>query len=107
MSSWTTDILENCVETILDYRGKSPPKAASGIPVLSAKVVKTSGLVRPIEQKIAVNNYAKWMVRGLPQSGDVILTTEGPLGEVIQLDPETSQYALGQRIVCLRGKKIN
>lgn len=36
--------------------------------------------------------------------GDVVLTTEGPLGEVAQLDQETVHYALGQRIVVLRGK---
>jgi len=32
------------------------------------------------------------------------MTTEAPMGEVIQLDQETVQYALGQRIVCMRGK---
>ncbi|ARW49444.1 restriction endonuclease subunit S [Acetobacter pasteurianus] len=104
MTDWHDDILENCLETLLDYRGKSPPKASVGIPVLSAKVVKTSGLLQPIEQKIAFDYYAKWMVRGLPHVGDVVMTTEGPMGEVIQLTEETVQYALGQRIVCLRGK---
>ncbi|MCC6106063.1 restriction endonuclease subunit S [Acetobacter sp.] len=104
MTDWHDDILENCLEILLDYRGKSPPKASVGIPVLSAKVVKTSGLLQPIEQKIAFDYYAKWMVRGLPHVGDVVMTTEGPMGEVIQLTEETVQYALGQRIVCLRGK---
>ena len=74
------------------------------MPVLSAKVVKTTGLVRPIEQKIAIDYYPKWMVRGLPRVGDVVMTTEAPMGEVIQLDAETVRYALGQRIVCMRGK---
>jgi type I restriction enzyme S subunit len=32
------------------------------------------------------------------------MTTEGPLGEVAQLDEDTAAYALGQRIVCMRGK---
>ncbi len=32
------------------------------------------------------------------------MTTEAPMGEVIQLDEETAQFALGQRIVCMRGK---
>jgi type I restriction enzyme S subunit len=105
MEGWTTERLEDCLETLIDYRGKSPTKALSGIPVLSAKVVKTSGLVRPIEQTIAVDYYAKWMTRGLPHPGDIVMTTEAPMGEVIQLDAETAQFALGQRIVCLRGKR--
>jgi type I restriction enzyme S subunit len=104
MSDWHTEPLDECLEALLDYRGKSPPKSEKGVPVLSAKVVKTTGLVRPIEQKIAIDYYPKWMVRGLPRVGDVVMTTEAPMGEVIQLDAETVRYALGQRIVCMRGK---
>jgi type I restriction enzyme S subunit len=104
MSDWHTEPLDECLEALLDYRGKSPPKSGKGVPVLSAKVVKTTGLVRPIEQKIAIDYYPKWMVRGLPRVGDVVMTTEAPMGEVIQLDAETVRYALGQRIVCMRGK---
>jgi type I restriction enzyme S subunit len=105
MSEWQTEPLDACLEALLDYRGKSPPKSPKGIPVLSAKVVKTTGLLRPIEQKIATEYYPQWMVRGLPRVGDVVMTTEAPMGEVIQLDSETVQYALGQRIVCMRGKE--
>ena len=104
MSEWQTSPLDECLDALLDYRGKSPPKSENGIPVLSAKVVKTSGILRPIEQKIAVDYYPIWMVRGQPHLGDVVMTTEAPMGEVTQLDQETVQYALGQRIVCLRGK---
>ena len=104
-ADWEEHVFEDCLDRLIDYRGKSPQKSDFGIPVLSAKVVKTEGLVRPIEQKIALDYYPKWMTRGIPTVGDVIFTTEGPLGEVIQLDEETSRYALGQRIVCLRGKK--
>jgi len=104
MTDWIHANLSDCLEALLDYRGKSPTKSAAGIPVLSAKVVKTSGILRPIEQKVAEDYYDQWMVRGLPQSGDVVMTTEAPMGEVIQLDKETATYALGQRIVCLRGK---
>lgn len=101
---WTTEQLEDCLDALIDYRGKSPTKSDTGIPVLSAKVVKTTGLLRPIEQTIAPDYYKKWMSRGYPKPGDVIMTTEAPLGEVIQLDAETASFALGQRIVCLRGK---
>lgn len=43
------------------------------------------------------------MVRGLPLEGDVVLTTEAPLGEVAQLDAR--KVALAQRVITLRGKK--
>lgn len=105
MTEWNIAKLEDCLDALLDYRGKSPKKSQTGIPVLSAKVVKTNGLLRPIEQTIAPDYYGEWMTRGLPSVGDVIMTTEAPLGEVIQLDKDSVGYALGQRIVCLRGKQ--
>ena len=105
MSNWRTLPLEDALERLIDYRGKSPPKSPAGIPVISAKVVKAGRITAPIEQKIAPSFYPQWMTRGYPKAGDVILTTEGPLGEVAQLDDLTAKYALGQRIVCLQPKK--
>ena len=104
MDEWQTENLDACLETLIDYRGRSPLKSLTGIPVLSAKVVKTTGLIQPIEQMIATDYYSTWMVRGLPLPGDVVMTTEAPLGEVIQLDDQTARYALGQRVVCMRGR---
>jgi type I restriction enzyme S subunit len=97
--------LDECLELLIDYRGKSPPKSEAGIPVISAKVVKDGRVLREIKQRISPDFYPKWMTRGFPNTGDVVLTTEGPLGEVAQLDAETVNYALGQRVVVLRGKK--
>lgn len=38
----------------------------------------------------------------MPKRGDVVMTTEAPLGEVAQLDG--SKIALAQRVITLRGK---
>ncbi len=43
------------------------------------------------------------MVRGFPQKGDVLVTTEAPLGVVAQLDRD--DVAIAQRLLTLRGKK--
>ena len=56
--------LIECLGALIDYRGKSPPKSNTGIPVLSAKVVKTMGLLRPIEQTIARDYYPEWSDTG-------------------------------------------
>lgn len=105
MDRWQTIKLDEGLDRLIDYRGKSPPKSSRGIPVISAKCVKNGRIVQPIEQTIEPNFYPIWMVRGLPLVGDVIMTTEGPLGEVAQIDKETVQFALGQRVVCMRGKR--
>ena len=104
MGEWRQVPLEDGLDRLIDYRGKSPPKSPAGIPVISAKVVKGGRVVGPIEQKIDPNYYPIWMTCGLPRAGDVVMTTEGPLGEIAQLDENTARYALGQRIVCMRGK---
>lgn len=97
--------LADGLEELIDYRGKSPPKSKVGIPVISAKVVKNGRITQPIVQTIDPHYYPVWMTRGLPQVGDVVMTTEGPLGEVAQLDEETVTFALAQRVVCMRGKR--
>ena len=103
MSEWKVKPLEDCLDALIDYRGKSPKKSNSGIPVLSAKVIKDGKILRPVAQTISPAYYKQWMTRGLPKLGDVVLTTEGPLGEVAQIDDDG--LGLGQRIVTLRGKQ--
>ncbi|WP_286181552.1 hypothetical protein [Escherichia ruysiae] len=94
--------LEDCMDTIIDYRGKTPKKADNGIPLITAKIIK-NGRIQEVNEFIAINDYDDWMVRGLPLEGDVVLTTEAPLGEVAQLDAR--KVALAQRVITLRGKK--
>jgi type I restriction enzyme S subunit len=101
MSEWKSDELENLLDTLIDYRGKTPKKTDSGIPLITAKIIK-GGTILPYNEYIAEDDYDSWMVRGFPKSGDVVLTTEAPLGEVAQLDD--TKIALAQRVVCLRGK---
>lgn len=93
--------LDEALEALLDYRGKTPTKTTSGIPLVTAKIVKNGRIETPTEF-IALEDYSAWMTRGLPKAGDVVLTTEAPLGEVAQLS--TAHVALAQRIVVLRGK---
>lgn len=95
------DTLDNLLEELIDYRGKTPIKTTSGIPLVTAKIIK-NGVINEFNEFIAERDYDRWMVRGFPKQGDVVLTTEAPLGEVAQLDER--KIALAQRVVCLRGK---
>ncbi len=93
--------LDDCLDALIDYRGKTPVKTDSGIPLITAKIIKGGRIETPTEF-IAKDDYVAWMRRGIPQEGDVVLTVEAPLGEVAQLGPE--KIALAQRVVTLRGK---
>jgi type I restriction enzyme S subunit len=101
-SEWTFAPLESCLEALIDYRGKTPEKTDSGIPLITAKIIKR-GRIEKATEFIAEDNYASWMRRGIPKEGDIVLTVEAPLGEVAQLGSE--KIALAQRVVTLRGKE--
>ena len=101
-SEWPVLPLADCLDALIDYRGKTPEKTDSGIPLITAKIIKAGRIETPTEF-IAFDNYDTWMRRGIPQAGDVVLTVEAPLGEVAQLGPE--KIALAQRVVTLRGKQ--
>jgi len=98
---WSVQLLEDCVAALIDYRGKTPQKTSSGIPLITAKVVK-GGRIETPDEFISVDDYEPWMRRGIPNADDVVITTEAPLGEVAQLGSE--RVALAQRLITLRGK---
>ncbi len=98
---WEVNTIEESVETLIDYRGKTPKKVKFGIPLITAKIVKDGRIHEP-EEFISSDDYDNWMRRGMPKPGDVVITTEAPLGEVAQLDGR--KVALAQRLITLRGK---
>src|SRR3989442_8805516 len=100
-SEWAVRSLEDCMEALIDYRGKTPEKASIGVPLITAKIVKGGRIEKP-DEFIAVDDYEPWMRRGIPKAGDVVITTEAPLGEVAQLGAE--RIVLAQRLIALRGK---
>lgn len=94
--------MEDALEAIIDYRGKTPQKAETGIPTLSAKSVKNNYIDYSECYFISPTEYEKFMVRGFPQKGDILLTTEAPMGKVAKLDRD--DIAIAQRLLTLRGK---
>jgi type I restriction enzyme M protein len=84
----------------IDYRGKTPEKKASGLPLITAKNVR-EGFINPEPREyIAEEDYDAWMTRGIPQVGDVLFTMEAPLGNVAEITM-TGRFALAQRLVAL------
>ena len=98
-----TYTMEEALEAIIDYRGKTPKKSDRGIPTLSAKSVKNNYIDYSLCYCISPDEYKRFMVRGLPQVGDILLTTEAPMGMVARLDRD--DVGIAQRLLTLRGKK--
>ena len=95
--------MEDALESLIDYRGKTPNKSGNGIMTLSAKSVRDGYIDYSQCYCISKEEYNRFMVRGFPQVGDVLMTTEAPLGIVARLD--RSDVAIAQRLLTLRGKK--
>ena len=83
----------------IDYRGKTPTKTESGIPLITAKNVRQGFIYRNPREFIAETAYAGWMTRGFPKLGDLLFTTEAPLGNVAVIDID-ERFALAQRVIC-------
>lgn len=100
---WEMDSLKNLCD-YTDYRGKTPTKTESGIFLITAKNIKQGYIDYDTSKEyIAESDYDNVMHRGLPQIGDVLITTEAPCGNIAQIDREN--VALAQRVIKYRGRK--
>ncbi len=87
----------------VDYRGKTPKKTSKGIFLVTAKNIRMGYLDYQASQEfISEGDYDVVMRRGLPEIGDVLITTEAPCGFVAQVDRK--DIALAQRVIKYRSK---
>lgn len=103
---WEVFPLEEVLELVIDHRGKTPKKLGgdfteSGVRVISAIHVK-DGRIKWDERERYVSKamYELWMPEKLKE-GDVLLTSEAPLGEVTVV-PDNVPTVLSQRLFALR-----
>lgn len=100
---WIVAGFKKYIEPIVDYRGKTPTKTESGVFLVTARNIKNGIIDYSLsEEFISDDDYEEVMRRGKPKIGDILFTTEAPLGEVAQIDNEN--IALAQRIIKFRGK---
>ncbi|MCD6460196.1 restriction endonuclease subunit S [bacterium] len=108
-ADWEVLSLGDLNELIIDYRGKTPKKLGGdwsniGYRALSAKNIKDGRIVQ--EEAIRCVDFAlynKWMKDEI-QWGDIILTSEAPLGEALFWN-SSEKIVLSQRLFSIRVKK--
>jgi type I restriction enzyme M protein len=99
---WEMATLDQLCDFI-DYRGKTPTKTESGVRLITAKNVRKGYIDIEPQEFIGLDDYDNVMTRGIPKKGDVLFTTEAPLGNVALLDLD-ERISLAQRIILLRPK---
>lgn len=96
--------LRRAVKRWIDYRGATPEKTDSGIPLVTAKNIREGRIALEASREyIAADAYKDWMRRGLLEVNDVLLTTEAPLGQVAMIS--NTYIALAQRVIVLRSNQ--
>jgi type I restriction enzyme S subunit len=106
---WEVTSLGSLLKLIIDYRGKTPLKLGMnwcevGIKAISAKNVKSRSLTNLDNVHIGSQAlYNIWMKDEL-MFGDVLLTSEAPLGETAIL-LQQHKFILSQRLFALRANE--
>ena len=95
------DSLENLCRFI-DYRGKTPEKTDMGLPFITAKNIRMHHMSFETQEFISKETYDKVMTRGFPRVGDVVFTTEAPLGNVCRIPSIDTEFYIGQRIITMQ-----
>lgn len=85
----------------IDYRGKTPAKTNSGVVLVTAKNVRPGFIANEPIEFISETSYHEWMTRGFPRIGDLLITTEAPLGNVACIEKQPN-FALAQRVIDLQ-----
>ena len=102
--SWEQCKLLDCIQKITDFRGRTPKKlgmdwSKEGYLALSALNVKDGYI--DFNQDVHYGNqelYDKWMTGNELHKGQVLFTTEAPMGNVAQV-PDNRRYILSQRAI--------
>lgn len=92
--------------TFIDYRGKTPEKSESGLPFITAKNIKMHHMSFDTQEFISKETYEKVMTRGFPRVGDVVFTTEAPLGNVCRIPYIETEFYIGQRIITMQTEQL-
>ena len=87
----------NDIYNFIDYRGATPTKTTNGIPLVTAKNVKSGYIDYTIDDYISEEEFKERQQRGISKKGDILFTTEAPLGNAALADIE--KFSAGQRLI--------
>ncbi|CCM65894.1 restriction endonuclease subunit S [Candidatus Microthrix parvicella] len=93
--------LSDVTELIVDSEHKTAPKSETGHPLVRTSDIKRGRIELSNIHRVNEETYQKWTRRAVPQSGDLILAREAPVGNVAVVTDGMTPV-LGQRTVLLR-----
>ena len=91
------------VYNFIDYRGKTPNKINEGVPLVTARNIRMGYLDYAVRDYISQAEYKTRQSRGIAHKGDILFTTEAPLGFVALADLD--EFSTGQRVITFQQYK--
>lgn len=103
MSEWRSVPIRELCSSIIDCVNKTAPVVEGPTPFRMIRTTNVKNGRVHLSNVRFVNEatYARWVRRGRPEKGDIVLTREAPLGEVGILTDDAGVF-LGQRLVMYR-----
>ena len=96
--------LKYICESIVDCEHKTAPTQETGYPLIRTPNIGIGHLMLDGVNRVSEATYQAWSRRTIPQSGDLILAREAPVGNVAII-PKDLKVCLGQRTVLIRPDK--
>ena len=84
----------------VDYRGKTPTKISQGVFLITASNIRRGFMDYTRQEYISHTEYLERQSRGITDKGDLLFTTEAPMGNVAICDLESC--SCGQRIITFK-----
>ena len=98
-ANWTMIELNQLFDFV-DYRGKTPNKTTSGVFLITASNIRQAYMDYTRKEYISREEYKGRQSRGLTQKGDLLFTTEAPMGNAALCDLD--ECSCGQRIITFK-----
>lgn len=100
---WEVVLLKRLVSLVIDNRGKTPPLAVDGHPLIEVNAIcgidRTPNLNK-ITKFVDQSTYESWFRRGHPKTGDILIATVGTAGASVIIVDDLG--CIAQNIVGLR-----
>jgi type I restriction enzyme S subunit len=93
--------LKDVTSNIVDSEHKSAPETDEGYPYIKTSDIENGRINFDEVSYVNEDAYEEWTQRLTPESGDIVVTREAPVGRVGFI-PEGKQICLGQRTVLIR-----
>ena len=95
----------NQIFDFVDYRGKTPHKISEGVFLITASNIKNGYMDYTRKEYISKEEYETRKSRGVTHKGDLLFTTEAPLGNTAICDLD--ECSCGQRIITFQEYEAN